>query len=228
MGDVLHEERLFIDGELVDAEGGATYDNVNPATEEVLGQAADGSVGDVDRAIAAGRRAFDETDWSTDLDLRVRVLRQLHQAFTEDLEDIRAMTVAEVGTPVALTYGPQLDGPVSFLPYYADLAESYEWSEDLGDAEPMGIPSHRWIEKEPVGVVGAITAWNFPHQLNIAKLAPALAAGNTVVLKPAPSTPWSGLLLGKLLAEKTDLPPGVVNIVTSGQNDIGEAITTDP
>jgi aldehyde dehydrogenase (NAD+) len=92
----------------------------------------------------------------------------------------------------------------------------------------MGIPSHRWIEKEPVGVVGAITAWNFPHQLNIAKLAPALAAGNTVVLKPAPATPWSGLLLGKLLSERTDIPPGVVNIVTSSQNDIGEAITTDP
>ena len=228
MADLWHEERLYIDGDLVEAEGGATYENINPATEEVLGVAADASVADIDRAIAAARRAFDETDWSTNLELRVRVLRQLHQALLDDLEDIRAMTVAEVGTPVGLTHGPQLDAPVDFLPYYADLAESYAWTQDLGNAEPMGIPSHRWIEKEPVGVVGAITAWNFPHQLNIAKLAPALAAGNTVVLKGAPATPWSALALGKLLAEKTDLPAGVVNIITSSQNDIGEAITTDP
>ncbi len=228
MADIWHEERLYIDGELVAAEDGAIYENVDPATEEVLGVAADASVGDIDRAIGAARRAFDETDWATDRDLRVRCLRQLHAAMVENLEEIRAMTVAEVGTPVALTYGPQLDAPLTFLPYYADLAESYEWTEDLGNAEPMGIPSHRWIEKEPVGVVGAITAWNFPHQLNLAKIAPALAAGNTVVLKAAPATPWSGLILGRLAAEHTDLPPGVLNVISSGQNDIGEAITTDP
>ena len=156
------------------------------------------------------------------------MLRQLHEAFVENLEEIRATTVAEVGSPVGLTSGPQLDAPVAFLPYYADLAESYEWTYDLGNAEPMGIPSHRWVEKEPVGVVGAITAWNFPHQLNIAKVAPALAAGNTVVLKGAPATPWAALTLGRLLAENTDIPPGVVNVITALQNDIGEAITTDP
>ncbi len=207
MVDIQHEERLYIDGDLVDAEGGATYENINPATEEVLGVAADASVGDIDRAIAAARQAFDETGWATDRELRVRVLRQLHQALLDDLEDIRAMTVAEVGTPVGLTHGPQLDAPVAFLPYYADLVGSYAWTEDLGDAEPMGIPSHRWIEKEPVGVVGAITAWNFPHQLNIAKLAPALAAGNTVVLKGAPATPWSALAAGPA-AGREDRPAG--------------------
>ncbi len=228
MAELWHEERLYIDGERVDAEGGATYDNVNPATEEVIGVAADASAGDIDRAIAAARRAFDESGWATDLELRVRCLRQLHEAFRDNLEEIRATTVAEVGCPVTLTHGPQLDAPVEFLPYYADLAESYAWTEDLGDAEPMGIPSHRWVEREPVGVVGAITAWNFPHQLNIAKVAPALAAGNTVVLKGAPATPWAALTLGRLLDEHTDLPPGVVNVITSGQNDIGEAITTDP
>ena len=228
MVDFWHEERLYIDGELVDAEDGATYDNVNPATEEVLGVAADASVGDIDRAIAAARRAFDETDWSTDVELRVRCLRQLHTALRDNLEEIRATTVAEVGTPVALTHGPQLDAPVEFLPYYADLAENYEWSRDLGNAEPMGMPAHRWIEKEAVGVVGAITAWNFPHQLNIAKIAPAFAAGNTVVLKGAPATPWAALMLGRLAAEHTDIPPGVLNVITSGRNDIGEAITTDP
>jgi aldehyde dehydrogenase (NAD+) len=228
MAELWHEERLYVDGELVAADGAKTYDNLNPATEEVLGVAADASVGDIDRAIAAARRAFDETDWSRDVDLRVRCLRQLHDAIQGQLEPFRALTVAEVGAPVALTYGPQLDGPVTFLPWYADLAERYEWTEDLGDAEPMGIPSHRWIEREAVGVVGAITAWNFPTQLNLAKIAPALAAGNTVVLKAAPATPWSALVLGQLAAEHTDLPPGVLNVITSGQNDIGEAITTDP
>ncbi|MET1050061.1 MAG: aldehyde dehydrogenase family protein [Acidimicrobiales bacterium] len=228
MAELWHEERLYVDGELVAADGAKTYDNLNPATEEVLGVAADASVGDIDRAVAAARRAFDETDWSRNVDLRVRCLRQLHDAIQGQLEPFRALTVAEVGSPVALTYGPQLDGPVTFLPWYADLAERYEWTEDLGDAEPMGIPSHRWIEREAVGVVGAITAWNFPTQLNLAKIAPALAAGNTVVLKAAPATPWSALVLGQLAAEHTDLPPGVLNVITSRQNDIGEAITTDP
>jgi aldehyde dehydrogenase (NAD+) len=228
MGDIWHETRLFIDGRRVDAEGGATYDNVNPATGEVLGQAADASEADLDRAIGAARQAFDDTGWATDLALRVRCLRQLHQAMVDHQEEIRAMTVAEVGTPVALTYGPQLDVPLEFLTYYADMAESYDWSEDLGDATPMGIPSHRWVEREPVGVVGAITAWNFPHQLNLAKISPALAAGNTVVLKAAPATPWSALILGKLAEEHTDLPPGVLNIITAARNDIGQAITTDP
>ncbi len=228
MGDFWHETDLFIDGKRVAAEGGATYDNVNPATGEVIGVAADASEADLDRAIGAARRAFDESGWATDLELRVRCLRQLHQAMVDHQEDIRAMTVAEVGTPVALTYGPQLDVPLEFLTYYADLAEQYAWSEDLGNAEPMGIPSHRWIEKEAVGVVGAITAWNFPHQLNLAKLGPAFAAGNTVVLKAAPATPWSALVLGRLAEEHTDIPPGVLNIITAERNDIGEAITTDP
>ena len=228
MGELWHETDLYLAGARVAAEGGATYDNVDPATEEVLGVAADASDGDVDRAIAAARRAFDDGGWSTDTALRVRCLRQLHQAMVDHREELRAMTVAEVGTPVALTHGPQLDAPIDFLAYYADLAESYEWSEDLGDATPMGIPSHRWIEKEPVGVVGAITAWNFPHQLNLAKVGPALAAGNTVVLKAAPATPWSALALGRLAEEHTDLPPGVLNIITAERNDIGELITTDP
>src|SRR5262245_54534975 len=103
MGDLFHEERLLVDGELVEADGGATYDNVNPATEEVLGVAADASVDDIDRAIAAARRAFDESDWATNLELRVRCLRQVHEAFKDNLEEIRAATVAEVGCPVMLT-----------------------------------------------------------------------------------------------------------------------------
>jgi aldehyde dehydrogenase (NAD+) len=106
--------------------------------------------------------------------------------------------------------------------------DSYSFTEDLGVAELMGMKSHRWIEREAVGVVAAITAWNFPTELNLKKLSSALGAGNTVILKGAPSTPWSTLVLGQLIAEKTDIPPGVVNILTSSQKDIGEIMTTHP
>jgi aldehyde dehydrogenase (NAD+) len=227
--DFFREERLLIDGELVEATGGKTYDNINPATEEVIGVAANASVEDIDRAVAAARRAFDETDWSRDHALRARCLRQLQEAYREHLEPLRTSYVAEVGCPVSMTAGPALEVPVESLGYYADFVESYPgWTEDLGIAESMGAKAHRWIEREAIGVVAAITAWNFPHELNLKKCGWALAAGCTVVLKGAPQTPWCNLLLGKLIHDHTDIPPGVINVITSGQNDIGKALTTDP
>ena len=92
----------------------------------------------------------------------------------------------------------------------------------------MGIPTHRYVLREAVGVVGAITPWNFPHQINFAKLGPALAAGNAMVLKPAPDTPWCAAVVGRILAEETDIPPGVVNIVTSSDHALGALLATDP
>ena len=92
----------------------------------------------------------------------------------------------------------------------------------------MGIPSHRWVRREATGVVGAITPWNVPHQINLAKLGPALAAGNTVVLKPAPDTPWCATVLGRLIAEETDIPAGVVNIVPSSEHTVGALLSGDP
>ena len=223
-----HEERLYIDGQLVEAEGGRTYDNVNPADDAVIGQAADASPADLERAIAAARRAFDETDWSTNVALRVRCLRQLSEAIEKHYADLAEITIAEVGAPRMLIDGPQLGAPRAYLPYYADLAESYEWRHDLGDADTMGGPAHRWVEREAAGVVAAITPWNYPNQINLAKVAPALAAGCTVVLKPAPDTPWTGLALGRLVDEHTDIPAGVFNVVTSSDKAIGEILTTSP
>ncbi|MCH2173364.1 aldehyde dehydrogenase family protein [Myxococcota bacterium] len=228
MSEYWHEQRLLIDGELVEATGGRLYDNINPATEQVIGQAADAQPEDIDRAVVAARRAFDETDWSRDHALRARCLRQLHEAITERIEDLREAYIAEVGCPKIMTYGPGIDVPVKSLNYYADFLEKYAWSEDLGEAEVFGNKSHRWIEREAVGVVAAITAWNFPIELNIKKAGWALAAGCTVVLKGAPATPWCTLLLGQLIQEKTDIPPGVINTITSGSNGIGEQLTTDP
>jgi aldehyde dehydrogenase (NAD+) len=225
---VVGEERLLIDGQLRSARSGRTFETVNPATEEVLGVAADAGTEDLDEAIGAARRAFDRTDWSTNVELRVRGLRQLQAAFAAHADEIRAMTVAETGSPVSFTYSAQLDTPVESLGWVADLAEGYSWETDLGNASPLGIASHRWVRREATGVVGAITPWNVPHQINLAKLGPALAAGNTVVLKPAPDTPWCATVLGRLVAEETDIPPGVVNVVASSDHAIGARLSGDP
>jgi acyl-CoA reductase-like NAD-dependent aldehyde dehydrogenase len=223
-----HEDRLLIDGELGPAEGGATYDTINPATEAVLGASADATVGDARRAIAAARRAFDTTEWSRDVALRQRCLRQFHQALLDDIEHLRTILVEEVGAPVSSTNGPQLTGPIDIVGWYADLLDTYDFVEDLGEREAFGSQHHRWVEKEAAGVVAAIAAYNYPIQLALAKLAPALAAGCTVVLKGAPDTPWATLALGRLVAEKTDIPPGVVNVIASSDNAVGAELTTHP
>lgn len=221
------ESRLFIDGKLVAGSAG-TFPTVNPATEETLGVAADASVGDMDAAIGAARRAFDDTGWATEVELRVRCIRQLQQAMRDHVEELRDLTIAEAGAPRMLTSAAQLEGPVEDLSFCADTAESFRWTTDLGIASPMGMKTHRTVVREAIGVVGAITPWNFPHQINLAKIGPALAAGNTLVLKPAPDTPWAAAVLGELIDEHTDFPAGVVNIVTSSDHGVGAMLSKDP
>ncbi len=223
-----HEERLLIDGELVPAADGATYETVAPASGAVLGVAADATVADAQRAIGAARRAFDTTEWSRDHAFRVRCMRQLHQALLNNLEPLREILVHEVGAPVSSTSGPQLEGPIDVVSWYADLLEGYDFVEDLGARDTFAGRHHRWIEKEAAGVVGAITAYNYPVQLALAKLAPALAAGCTVVLKGAPDTPWATLALGKLVAEATEIPAGVVNVLAASGSAVGAELTTHP
>ena len=221
------QSQLLIDGKLESGSGG-TFPTVNPATEEVLGVAADATAEDMGRAIGAARRAFDDTDWSTDTELRVRCIRQLQQALRDNADELRELAIAEVGAPRMLTAMAQFDGPVEDLSFCADTAESYQWTTDLGIAAPMGIKTHRTIAREAIGVVGAITPWNFPNQINLAKIGPALAAGNTVVLKPAPDTPWSAAVLGELIRDHTDIPAGVVNVVTSADHAVGALLSKDP
>ncbi|MFQ6391944.1 aldehyde dehydrogenase [Nocardia sp. KC 131] len=221
------ESRLLIGGKLVPGADGV-FDTVNPATEEIIGQAANAGGADMDAAIAAARTAFDDTDWSRDHAFRARCLEQLRTALQAHVDELREITIAEAGAPTMLTRGPQLEGPVADLGYCASLAETYNWETDLGIAEPMGIKSRRVLRREAIGVVGAITPWNFPHQINFAKLGPALAAGNTLVLKPAPDTPWCAAAVGAVIAEHTDIPPGVVNIITSADHTIGARLTVDP
>jgi aldehyde dehydrogenase (NAD+) len=218
---------LFIDGKLVGG-GAGRFATVNPATEEILGTAANADAADMDGAVEAARRAFDTTDWSTNTELRVRCIRQLRDAMREHVEELRDITIAEVGAPRMLTAAAQLEGPIADLAFAADTAENFAWSADLGVASPMGIKTQRTVVREAVGVVGAITPWNFPHQINLAKIGPALAAGNTVILKPAPDTPWCAAILGELAAQHTDIPPGVLNIVTSDDQSVGAVLTSDP
>jgi aldehyde dehydrogenase (NAD+) len=220
------DRRLLIDGRLVTAN--KTFPSINPASGTVLGHAPDAGVAEAEAAIAAARRAFDTTSWPTDLELRIRCLDQLHQALVDHADELRELTIAEVGATRALTHGPQLDQPIGIVRYYADLLRTYPMTEDLGEIESRGMRHHRWVEKEAAGVVGAIIAYNYPNQLALAKLPPALAAGCTVVLKGAPDTPLITLALGELIANHTDIPPGVVNVLSSSDPAVGEALTTGP
>jgi aldehyde dehydrogenase (NAD+) len=223
------EVRMLIDGELVEADSGKRFENINPATEEVLGEVADGTAAEMQRAIAAARRAFDDTDWSTNRALRKHCLEQLQDALESEREELRQELVAEVGTPAALTYAAQLDAPLADgLRYPAKLIEDFDWDRALPDGTAFGMTSRRAVWKEPMGVVGAIVPWNYPFEVTINKIAQILATGNTTVLKPAPDTPWNATRLGRLVAERTDIPAGVFNVVTSSDHLVGEELTLSP
>jgi aldehyde dehydrogenase (NAD+) len=222
------ETRLFIDGRLRDSSTGKTVDNVNPANEELLGVATDASAEDMDEAIAAARTAFDTTDWSTNHDFRQHCLEQLHDALQEEKEDMRAELIAEVGATVGMTYIAQLEWPLAdAIRYPAELISTFQWERMLAQDAKMGVPYNRVVVKEPMGVVAAITPWNFPFEIISNKMGQILATGNTMVLKPAIETPWSALRWGRIIAEKTDIPAGVVNIVPTSNNDIAQLLATD-
>ncbi|WP_016692319.1 aldehyde dehydrogenase family protein [Rhodococcus rhodochrous] len=219
-------KRLLIDGKLTTTE--RTFASYNPATGELVGYAPDAGVEEAEAAIRAARRAFDTTTWSTDVEFRIKCLDQLYKALRDNVEELRELTIAEVGAPRILTHGNQVDAPIEIVKYYADLLRNTEFTEDLGDVEFRGQPHRRWVEKEAAGVVAAIVAYNYPTQLAMAKLPAALAAGCTVVLKGAPDTPLVTQALAEIIAEHTDIPAGVVNIISSSQVAPGELMTTHP
>jgi aldehyde dehydrogenase (NAD+) len=227
---VRFETRMMIDGSLVDGDG-RMFANINPATEEILGEVADASKTDMQRAIDAARRAFDETDWSVNRGLRKACLEQLQAALEAEREALREELILEAGCPRMVTHGPQLDAPLAeALRYPTKLIDEYPWERDLGDAfvGMTGQMTTRMVWREPVGVVGAIVPWNFPFEVTINKLGQALATGNTVVLKPAPDTPYNATRVGRLIAEHTDIPAGVVNVVPASDHLIGEELTLSP
>jgi len=226
-GVLAGDERMLIDGELLHTAGGALFDVIDPATEEIAGRATDGTVEDMARAVGAARRAFDAGDWARDAEFRHHCLTQLHDALQRDAERLRRLIVTEVGCPVSVT-GSQVDSPIEEVAHWAAVGRDFEYLRDTGVHDSLAGPSRRLLHYEPVGVVGAITPWNVPLYLNIAETTPALMAGNTVVLKPAQLTPWAGTELGRLVAEETDIPAGVFNVVVSNANEVGAALSADP
>ncbi len=229
-GVLAGEARLFIDGELVGASGGAMFDVINPATEEVAGQAADGSVADFDRAIAAARRAFDTNagNWRGDVEFRAHCITQLRDGLVRSQERLRRILITEIGTPISMTYGIQLAFPIEEAGFWPDYARNFKYLRDIGVHTGLGRSSRQKLQYIPVGVVAAITPWNAPLYLNIAESVPSLLAGNAVILKPAQLTPWAGLELGRIVAEETDIPAGIFQVVVSNDNDVAAVLTADP
>ncbi|MGO8851996.1 aldehyde dehydrogenase family protein [Mycobacterium sp.] len=214
--------RLYIDGRWVEPKDGR-YDDISPATEAAMATAPDASVAQVGDAIAAARRAFDEGPWSTmGPDDRARCLSQLGDALLKHADDFFALGQAEWGC-IANVRVMQIDGAGYMSMRAAELATQ------LGDQEVSGIGAGTTLLRhEPLGVVSILTPWNFPHCLNVMKVNNALAAGNTVVLKPSPLTPLTGLALARIIDGHTDIPPGVVNVVTPSGVEAAKLLTTDP
>jgi aldehyde dehydrogenase (NAD+) len=220
--------RLYVDGRIRPSEIGAVYANISPVTGEILGHAADGTSADMDDAIAAARRAFDETDWSRDHKARLDHMVKFRDALKASRDRLRDHIKAETGCPESNVAVPQVDSPLAFLDYPVETLRTYDFDRKLGGAHVIGLPSRREVWKEAAGVVGAITPWNVPLQINLAKVIPALCAGCTVVLKPAPETPWAATIMGEI-AHQIGLPPGVFNVVTSSAPvAIGDQLVRDP
>lgn len=225
---ILHQGKLYIDGKLRDAAGSATYEDVGPWTGEVVALAADASAADMDEAIAAARRAFDEANWPTDRVLRRGMMIRLSELLKTNRDHLVEIVRHEVGASWGTVYGPQVDLALQNFDGVIKIFDEYAFEEEMGQANAFSIESRRLILREPAGVVGAITAWNVPLYMAIGKIAPALLAGCTVILKPAPETPLAGAILGELAAQ-AGFPAGVFNVLTGKDPALlGEMLTTDP
>jgi aldehyde dehydrogenase (NAD+) len=221
------EGKLFIGGEWRAASDGGTFEVINPADESFVGTAADATAADVSDAVGAARAAFDTTAWPTDVDFRRACLRQLSAGLRKAGAELAQMATLEAGIPS--NQANLIDSVIEEVEWTIALMDRFGWEVDLPAFEMLGLRSNRRVRQEARGVVAAITPWNAPTSMNVGKAAPALAAGNTVVLKPAPDTPLSAVILAEVIANHTDIPPGVFNMITSNDNEIGgDGLTGDP
>jgi (Z)-2-((N-methylformamido)methylene)-5-hydroxybutyrolactone dehydrogenase len=213
-------DKIFIGGEWVEASSGTFSKIINPSTEEVWAQVAQGTEEDVDNAVKAARAAFDHGPWRTMSTYeRTQILRNMAQLVQENAERLARLETLEMGKPFHIAL-PEAKNQHQFWHYYAGLADKIH-----GETIPFEDSKHIFTIREPLGVVGAITAWNTPITMATMKLSMALAAGNTVVLKPAESTPITTLELAKL-SEKAGFPPGVINVVTGRGSIVGERLAS--
>lgn len=228
-----HIDKLYIDGGWHDA-GSEREAVLNPATEQPIGHTPVGKAAAAQAAIVAAREAFDAGPWPRmSMAGRARVLRRMHAALDARRTDIAALIVAEVGCAQGVTHAMQVGAPLDHFLSALDHSAREDGIRLPLDVSPdflnpdgpkkLGGTS---VVREPVGVVAGITGYNFPFLLNLAKIAPALLAGNALVLKPSPFTPFSALLFGEI-ADEVGLPAGILNIVTGGA-EVGTLLTTDP
>ena len=225
--ETLAEAKLYVDGTLRRAAGDKTYDNINPWTGEVAGKAADASAEDVEEAIAAARRAFDTTDWSTNHDKRFQLVSKLYELFVANAERLGQLARIEAGAAIGAVSRAHVGMALAGWKDLLDIFPQIKWEEDRGRKGTAEYVSHRMIVREACGVVGAITPWNVPLYVNIEKVASALLAGCTVILKPAPDTPGMGAIFGELAAE-AGFPAGVFNVITGSDPAMaGEMLVTD-
>ncbi|WP_426240797.1 aldehyde dehydrogenase family protein [Pararhizobium sp. DWP1-1-3] len=220
------QDRLYIDGAWVRPEKGGTLDVIDPATEQVIHKAPAGTSGDIDKAVKAARYAFDSGPWPKFTGTeRAVYLRAIAAKVTEKREFLARLEVADNGKPLPEALW-DIDDVAGCFNYYATLAEELDHHPE--ETIPLSEPrfSSR-VVREPLGVVGAITPWNYPLLMVSWKVAPALAAGCTMVLKPSELTPLTALELG-VIAEEVDLPAGVLNIITGTGVQAGEPLTEHP
>ncbi|MDX3452015.1 aldehyde dehydrogenase family protein [Streptomyces sp. ME02-8801-2C] len=202
---------LFIAGAWREAEAGGRRDVVDPSTGQVVTTVAEADEADLDAAVAAAREAFDQGPWSgTPARERARVLNRVAGLIRERADEIAAVESLDVGKPVTLSRAVDVETAAETYEYYSALAQSLD-----GSTRQIPLPAHAYTRRDPLGVCGLVTPFNFPLILSSSKLAPALAAGNTVVHKPAEDTPLSALLMADILTA-AGVPAGVVNVVTGG------------
>ncbi|MBB3041763.1 aldehyde dehydrogenase family protein [Nocardioides soli] len=217
----------FIDGRWQAAVDGATAEVINPATERVIATVAVGGAAEVDAAVAAARREIDGGAWSrTSGTDRGRILARVAELLERDADRLARIETLDVGKPLADSVMVDLPGAIETFRYYAGLADGCLEGRVVPTPLLRGRPTHSYTVRQPIGVVGAIVPWNAPLMITAWKLAPALAAGCTVVLKPALEAPLSVLALAELLAE-AGLPDGVVSVL-AGDAEAGAAITAHP
>jgi aldehyde dehydrogenase (NAD+) len=224
--DAMQEFQLYIDGRFSDAQSGATLDSINPATEEPFARVARAGREDTRRAIEAARRAFDDGPWPrwSQAD-RKKVLNQIADGLEQKSQELAVLETQDSGGTIRKSTG-DMAMAVGQLRYFADMAEKLPLLEPL-DVPQFPAQSTNYLQREPYGVCGQIIPWNFPLMMAVWKLGPALATGNTVVLKPATDTPCSALELARII-DATDLPKGVVNVVHGAGAECGEELCTSP
>jgi len=215
--------QIFCEGKYVAAASGKTFETFNPSTGEVLTKVAEGGPEDVEAAVAAARRAFDAGPWaSAPGSKRGRILWKAADIIMRRREEIGELESLDSGKPITDNVKVDIPMAADCLQYYAGWASKIQ-----GRTIPLSGPYLNYTLREPIGVIGAIIPWNFPFLMAIWKVAPALAAGNTIVLKPAEQTPLTALLLGEIFQE-AGLPDGVLNIVPGYGPGAGAALVAHP